>query len=271
MRIFLMTKMTWLGSTGMKLIVGLFVLTLAACTNADGPPSGMEHDQMHHSMTDMDQHGMITMQHDQMHSDEMDHGSMDHGAMEHGAMDHGAMDHGSMDHGAMEHGAMDHGAMDHGAMDHGAMDQGTMKHGAMDQTAMDQMAGRHDGMDQNHGTAGMASDVDRVVNVTAIDIAFEPNSISVRPGETVRFVVTNDGAVDHEFVIGDASAQVAHAEQMAAMGTGMDHSHMNAMSLKPGETKELVWTFETGQDLQFACHVAGHYTAGMKGRIEIAR
>jgi uncharacterized cupredoxin-like copper-binding protein len=245
----LMTNITWLGSIGMKPLVGLFVLTLAACANVDEAPSGMSHpadptaaaakmphhdgmahDQMHQSMMDMDKHDMSAMPHDQM----------DHGSMEHGSMDKGSMDQSMMGDGH----------------DHA--------HGM----APDQMASRPDGMEHDHAAT---AEVDRVVEVTAMDIAFEPKSVSVRPGETIRFVVTNQGAADHEFVIGDASAQLAHAEQMAAMGSGMDHSHMNAMLLKPGETKELVWTFEAGQDLQFACHVAGHYEAGMWGVIEIAR
>lgn len=41
------------------------------------------------------------------------------------------------------------------------------------------------------------------------------------------------------------------------------------ISLKPGETKELTYTFnETGQTFA-GCHVAGHYTGGMKAAITV--
>lgn len=161
-----------------------------------------------------------------------------------------------------------------GKMPHGDMNQ-PMESRSMegmdghDMSSMDRGAPAMDG-DHEHDHEARV-DIDRVVELAAIDTDFEPKSIRVRAGETIRFVVTNDGAVDHEFVIGDGAAQAAHAEQMAAAGTTMGHGHVmaNAMSLKPGETKEIVWTFEAGQDLEFACHIPGHYEAGMWGKIEI--
>ena len=108
-----------------------------------------------------------------------------------------------------------------------------------------------------------------MIEVTAVDVDFEPKSIIVKAGETIRFVVTNQGSIDHEFVVGDGAAQIAHAEEMAAMGGAMDHSHTDAIILKPGETREVVHTFWAGQNLQFACHIPGHYEAGMWGTIKI--
>lgn len=125
--------------------------------------------------------------------------------------------------------------------------------------------------EHDHGDqiAAAATGIDRIIEVTAIDIDFDPGTIAVQAGETIRFVITNEGAIDHEFVVGDRAAQLAHAEQMAAMGREMDHAHTSAVRVAPGETAELVWTFEAGPELQFACHVPGHYRAGMWGNIEI--
>lgn len=43
----------------------------------------------------------------------------------------------------------------------------------------------------------------------------------------------------------------------------------NAVTVRPGETKELTWKFgETGEVL-FRCHEPGHYNGGMVGTIVV--
>lgn len=49
----------------------------------------------------------------------------------------------------------------------------------------------------------------------------------------------------------------------------MGHADGNAVLVKPGETKELIWTFSDAQNLEFACNLPGHYQAGMKGEIKV--
>jgi uncharacterized cupredoxin-like copper-binding protein len=43
----------------------------------------------------------------------------------------------------------------------------------------------------------------------------------------------------------------------------------NGLVVQPGETKSLTWRFAEGGPVQFACHIPGHYPAGMKGRIRV--
>ncbi|MDQ3982239.1 MAG: hypothetical protein M3271_06110, partial [Actinomycetota bacterium] len=81
------------------------------------------------------------------------------------------------------------------------------------------------------------------VEITASDpYRFEPEDLEVGPGETVTFVVTNEGEQAHEFVLGDRDYQEAHEEQMAA---GAMHHEGNAIMLPPGQTQELTWAFPT--------------------------
>ena len=50
---------------------------------------------------------------------------------------------------------------------------------------------------------------------------------------------------------------------------GMTHDEPEGIAVKPGETKELTYTFaEAGQTLA-GCHVAGHYGGGMKAQITV--
>jgi uncharacterized cupredoxin-like copper-binding protein len=120
------------------------------------------------------------------------------------------------------------------------------------------------------GQPGTPGEVDTTVRVSQLDeLAFDPTSIDVRAGETVEFVVTNEGAIGHEFVLGNESFQAAHEDEMAGM-SGLMPDEPNALSLAPGQTKRLIWTFTEPGSLLYGCHVPGHYPAGMVGEIVVA-
>jgi len=123
------------------------------------------------------------------------------------------------------------------------------------------------------GAPGKPAAVDRTVRIKARDVSFDVSSVTVKAGETVRFIVTNEGVADHDFTLGDAATQAAHRKEMLEMA-GMDmgqahHDDANAVFLKSGETKELVWKFGKAGQIEFACNVPGHYEAGMKGVVAI--
>jgi uncharacterized cupredoxin-like copper-binding protein len=130
----------------------------------------------------------------------------------------------------------------------------------------------------------------RTVELTLGDMYFEPKSLAVREGETVRFVLVNKGQLLHEFNLGDAAMHAAHQQEMLKMvasgmltSTGMKHDGMagmdhggmkhddpNSVLVEPGKTAELTWTFTKATDLEFACNIPGHYQAGMVGKVSIA-
>lgn len=119
------------------------------------------------------------------------------------------------------------------------------------------------------GTPADAADADRRIEVTATDeLAYEPATVEVAVGETITFVVTNVGEVEHEFVLGDDDEQEEHASEMAEMGDdAMEHAEPNAIAVPPGETVELTWHFPAAGELTYACHEPGHYEGGMIGTI----
>ncbi len=96
-------------------------------------------------------------------------------------------------------------------------------------------------------------------------LRMEPAEMIVKVGQPVTFVVTNTGATDHEFYLGDEAMQ---AEQEEMMQSGqMVHDTPEGISLWSGETKELTYTFaERGQTIA-GCHEPGHYAGGMKATI----
>jgi len=107
------------------------------------------------------------------------------------------------------------------------------------------------------------------IEVTLTDgLRVEPAAMSVPTGVPVTFVVTNVGSTDHEFYLGDTDAQAEHEQEMATAG-GMKHDEPEGIGVKPGETKELTYTFDTAGKALAGCHVAGHYGAGMKADITV--
>src|SRR5208337_2541152 len=120
------------------------------------------------------------------------------------------------------------------------------------------------------GSPGKAAAVDRTIRVTVKDLSFIPGSLEVKAGETVRFVVVNASEVDHDFTIGDSKAQSEHRAEMTEMASMGDiatmhanHVDPNAVFVKGGETKEIVWRFAKAGKIEFGCNVPGHYESGM--------
>ena len=146
--------------------------------------------------------------------------------------------------------------------------------------------------DAGHGKApefgrpGEEHHVARTYEVRMGEMYFKPGTIRVMPGETIRFVIVNEGDAVHEFNLGDADAWESHAAEMERMVNegmidgdtlhhnmmrkmGMMHRDPNAVLLEPGERAEIIWTFpDKPAEIGFACNVPGHREAGMVGQIE---
>lgn len=121
---------------------------------------------------------------------------------------------------------------------------------------------------QGSSASGAPSGSTRIEVKLTDAVKIEPGAMTVPVGVPVTFVVTNAGATDHEFYLGDEAAQAAHENEMAAMG-GMGHDESSGIGLEPGETKELTFTFPAAGASLAGCHVNGHYAAGMKATITI--
>jgi uncharacterized cupredoxin-like copper-binding protein len=125
------------------------------------------------------------------------------------------------------------------------------------------------GQTDDIGSPGSASKVDRVVNVVMTDnMRFTPSSVTVKEGETIRFIVKNAGKLKHEFVLGTEAELAAHAEAMKKF-PDMQHSDPNMVTLAGGKTGQVLWRFSKAGSVAFACLEAGHYDAGMKGAVDV--
>lgn len=114
--------------------------------------------------------------------------------------------------------------------------------------------------------------VDRTVSVSMLDsmrFEFSPRLDKLKNGESIRFIVSNDGKIQHEFTIGNAEEQKAHAEMMRQM-SDMHHEDPNAVSLEPGQKASLAWRFKGKDTVVFACNIPGHFEAGMHHSVKIS-
>ena len=121
------------------------------------------------------------------------------------------------------------------------------------------------------GKPGDPGKVTRSVEVEMNDtMRFKPDSIRVKQGETIRFVVRNTGKLKHEMVLGTIKELKEHAELMRKFPE-MEHADPNQVSVEPGKTGELVWQFTKAGTFDFACLVPGHFEAGMAGKVRVGR
>lgn len=129
----------------------------------------------------------------------------------------------------------------------------------------------------HHGgfAAGEVGDAD--ANPRAIEIelsegegtmAYRPHMVEVKRGETVRFMLKNKGALDHEFVLGTKADNSDHAKMMQSM-PGMVHLEKNMTQVSSGQASELLWKFTKAGEFEFACLIPGHYEAGMHGTVVV--
>jgi uncharacterized cupredoxin-like copper-binding protein len=102
----------------------------------------------------------------------------------------------------------------------------------------------------------------RIIHLDMTDqLHFDPTSVAVRRGETIRFVLTNSGSAVHEFQVGPAD-KVAADEVDGVVVVEKDE-------LDAGSTNAVDYTFSTSGPFAYACHEPGHYEAGMKGVVTI--
>ena len=119
------------------------------------------------------------------------------------------------------------------------------------------------------GIAGDAKAVKQTITLTMADnMRFTPAKLEIRQGDTVRFTVKNQGKQLHEMVIGTKKELDAHAALMVKFPK-MEHDEPYMAHVQAGKSQDLIWTFNRPGDFEFACLIAGHYQAGMAGKITV--
>ena len=139
------------------------------------------------------------------------------------------------------------------------------------------------------GEKGDPNNIDRIINIKMYDNYYEPNSIKVKRGETIKFIVQNFGEMVHEYNIATKEMHIKHQPEMQKMvdhgillvdkidmkkmkkmskkDHSLSHSHSNSVIVEPKKTGEIIWKFSKDINLEMACNIPGHYETGMIGKI----
>jgi len=102
------------------------------------------------------------------------------------------------------------------------------------------------------------------VQVTLSEMTIDSSVDTFTTGVPYHFVVSNTGALPHEMML------IEPMETGAMSMTEMDQMALAVVEeddLEPGATYEFDLTFTKdypADTLEFACHIAGHYEAGMR-------
>ena len=119
---------------------------------------------------------------------------------------------------------------------------------------------------------GKAADPKQAARTIRVEMAdtmrYAPAEITVKRGDTVRFVATNNGKVMHEMVLGTMKDLREHAELMKKH-PGMEHDEPHMLHVAPGRTGEMGWRFTRAGEFYYGCLVPGHFESGMVGRIKV--
>jgi uncharacterized cupredoxin-like copper-binding protein len=128
-------------------------------------------------------------------------------------------------------------------------------------------ADAHDHQSHGQSQVGMpmpastATKTHKVTLTDAMRINFA-QPLEIFQDDIIRFIVTNEGEIQHEFSVSSLSERKAHAEMMKKM-PDMKHDDGQVLMLDPGETGELTWHFTGQPRVVFACNIPGHSEAGM--------
>ncbi len=97
--------------------------------------------------------------------------------------------------------------------------------------------------------------------IGAKEFAFTPSDVTVPAGQEVSAVVTNNGAVEHNWTIlsEPITSEADFNQDLVLFATE---------NVPAGEQGEVAFTLDAGE-YQVICTVPGHFAAGMKGTVTV--
>jgi uncharacterized cupredoxin-like copper-binding protein len=105
------------------------------------------------------------------------------------------------------------------------------------------------------------------LKVTMTEFKFDPNQFSVPAGSQVKITATNNGTLEHSFVIMKLGTQ--------ASMTFSDQDKANSlfqMVLQPGQTQSQTFTApDQPGDYEVVCSTPGHLAAGMTAKLTVTK
>lgn len=131
----------------------------------------------------------------------------------------------------------------------------------------------HDASQYSAGSPGDPKKPSRMVLVTMKEtddgkMIYIPSKFVIKKGEQVRFIITNAGAIPHEFVLASTEENLKHAEEMKKFPE-MEHDDPNNKTIQPKQKAEILWRFDKGGTFEISCLIPGHREAGMLAGVDV--
>lgn len=126
------------------------------------------------------------------------------------------------------------------------------------------------------------------ITLTMTDFQYAPKAVSVKPGTVVELTLVNKGAIQHEFMLYPPVASMGMDMDMDKYGAENTYfkgigsvevvypgkkpstsSRLERVMVDPGQTVTIKFVAKKAGTFEFACHITGHYEAGMKGALTV--
>jgi uncharacterized cupredoxin-like copper-binding protein len=106
------------------------------------------------------------------------------------------------------------------------------------------------------------------ISASMEDFAFSPVEWTVPAGEEITIELTNDGSVEHEWVILQSGVTISSESELPETEEELlaDFVYWED-EVEPGETKTLTFTAPAAGEYQVICAIEGHFEAGMEGTL----
>jgi uncharacterized cupredoxin-like copper-binding protein len=103
------------------------------------------------------------------------------------------------------------------------------------------------------------------INVVFTEFRFMPDQFTIPAGQEITIKATNNGAVEHEFVIMNWGTSAGDE-----FDAGDEANIYWEIELGPGESKTETFTAPTQPgDYELVCGIQGHMPAGMVGKLTV--
>ncbi len=106
---------------------------------------------------------------------------------------------------------------------------------------------------------GQASSNPVQISIALSEFKIESSQTTFATGTPYQFVIKNEGTIPHDWAI-MPRGQTDESQALV---------QVDAAELPPGASVTREFTFNEAGDFEFACHVPGHYEAGMMLSIKV--
>lgn len=108
------------------------------------------------------------------------------------------------------------------------------------------------------------------IDATLTEFMFDPDSWTIAAEEEITIDLTNDGSVEHEWVLLKPGVEISSEADLPETEEELlaDFVYVED-EVEPGDSKTLTFTAPEAGTYQVICAIEGHFDAGMEGELTV--